>query len=94
MRILYERVGGVDVHKKSVVACRMRVTEEKRIEWEVKTFGTTTAELLKLYDWLSSAGKYSRLLEASFQHPGRWVRGSVSQCPTSEEGAGTQDRCQ
>lgn len=31
----------------------MRVTQEKRIEWEVKTFGTTTAELLKLDDWLA-----------------------------------------
>jgi transposase len=31
----------------------MRVTQEGRIEWELKTFGTTTAELLKLHDWLS-----------------------------------------
>lgn len=53
MRILYQRVGSVDVHKKSVVACRMRVTAEKGLEWEVKRFGTTTAELLKLYDWLA-----------------------------------------
>jgi transposase len=46
-------VGGLDVHKKTVVACRMRVTAEGRIEWEVKSFGTMTAELLKLHDWLS-----------------------------------------
>lgn len=53
MRLIYERVAGLDVHKKTVVACRMRVTAEKRIEWESKTFGTTTAELLALHDWLS-----------------------------------------
>jgi transposase len=53
MRVLYERVAGLDVHKKMVVACRMRVTKEQRIEWETKTFGTMTADLLKLHDWLS-----------------------------------------
>lgn len=53
MRVIYECVGGLDAHKKTVVACRMRVTDDKRIEWEIKTFGTTTAELLKLSDWLS-----------------------------------------
>jgi transposase len=53
MRRLYQSVGGLDVHKKTVVACRMRVTAEGRIEWEVKSFGTMTAELLKLHDWLS-----------------------------------------
>lgn len=53
MRVLYERVAGLDVHKKTVVACRMRVTEDKRVEWETKTFGTMTADLLKLHDWLS-----------------------------------------
>jgi len=52
MRILYERVGGLDVHKKTVVGCRMRVTADKRLEWETETFGTMTADLLKLSDWL------------------------------------------
>lgn len=52
MRVLYERVAGLDVHKKSVVGCRMRVDEAKRLDWETKTFGTMTADLLKLADWL------------------------------------------
>jgi transposase len=43
----------LDVHKKTVVATRMRVTEESRLVWETKTYGTTTPELLELYDWLS-----------------------------------------
>jgi transposase len=53
MRIIYERVAGLDGHKKSVVASRMRVRADKRIEGEIKTFGTTTGELLALYDWLA-----------------------------------------
>ena len=53
MRVLYERVAGLDVHKKTVVACRMRLTGDKRIEWEKRTFGTMMADLLGLHDWLS-----------------------------------------
>jgi transposase len=53
MRVMYERVAGLDVHKKTVVACRMHVTADKRIEWETRTFGTMTADLLSLHDWLS-----------------------------------------
>lgn len=49
--IIYKRIAGLDVHKKSVVATRMRVVEEE-VEQETKTFGTTTPELLELHDWL------------------------------------------
>ena len=52
LRIIYKRVAGLDVHKKTVVATRMRVTEEDRVEWETKTFDTMTPDLLKLHDWL------------------------------------------
>jgi len=50
--VICERVAGLDVHKKTVVATRMRVTEEKRVDWETKTFETTTPDLLQLHDWL------------------------------------------
>ena len=50
--IIYKRVAGLDVHKKTVVATRMQVTDEERAEWETKTFGTTTLDLLQLHDWL------------------------------------------
>ena len=53
MRIMYERVAGLDVHKKTVVACRMRVSAGDRLEWETKTFSTMTGDLLKLNDWLN-----------------------------------------
>lgn len=52
MKVIYKRVAGLDVHKKTVVATRMRVTGDDHIEWETKTFGTTTPELLELLDWL------------------------------------------
>ncbi|NJO56072.1 MAG: IS110 family transposase [Rhodospirillales bacterium] len=55
----------MDTHKKTVVACRMRVTAEGRIEWEIKTFGTMTAELLKLHDWLSEWGVEQVALEST-----------------------------
>jgi hypothetical protein len=40
------------VHKKTVVATRMQLTQEDRVEWETQTFGTTTVDLLHLHDWL------------------------------------------
>lgn len=56
MQVVYERSAGLDVHKKTVVACRIlaRVTEEGQVE--IRTFGTMTAELLRLADWLRAAG--------------------------------------
>ena len=53
MDAIYARVGGLDVHKKSVVACRRRLTSSGHVEKEVATFGTTTAQLLALLAWLN-----------------------------------------
>ena len=54
--ILFKLVAGLDVHKKTVVATRIRVTDEDRVEWETRTFGTTTSDLLVLLDWLLEWG--------------------------------------
>src|SRR5574341_2161197 len=54
MRIIFEQVAGLDIHKKTVMATRMRVTEGSRLEWEARTFGTTTPDLLELHDWLQA----------------------------------------
>jgi len=51
MQIVYERCCGLDVHKKSVVACA--ITPEGK---EIKTFGTTTKEILALLDWVTAKG--------------------------------------
>jgi hypothetical protein len=53
MGMIYERVAGLDVPKKPGVACRRGVTADKRIEWETKSFGTMTGDLLRLHAWLS-----------------------------------------
>jgi transposase len=65
LRIIYERVAGLDVHKKTVVATPMRVTEDGRLDWETRTFGTTTPELLELHDWLMEWGCTHVTLEST-----------------------------
>ena len=52
MEVIYRCVSGLDVHKKTVVACRRRLREGGPVEKEVETFGTTTAELVALREWL------------------------------------------
>lgn len=49
------RCAGLDVHKKSVVACRIYAGAEGQQE-ELRTFGTMTPDLLELSDWLAGAG--------------------------------------
>jgi transposase len=49
---LSERVGGREVHKKRGVACRRRFTSSGRVEKDVATFGTTTAQVLALWAWV------------------------------------------
>lgn len=52
MRQVYKRCAGLDVHKKTVVACRVQIDEQGEWQQEVRTFGTMTCELLQLVDWL------------------------------------------
>ena len=56
MEKVYERCCGLDVHKKTVVACLRTPGARGRRTSEVRTFGTTTPELLALADWLLEAG--------------------------------------
>jgi transposase len=53
MEVIYERCAGLDVHKKTVVACRVHSKGRGRKAQETRSFGTTTPELLGLLDWLS-----------------------------------------
>ena len=52
MDTVVERCSGLDVHKDTVVACVRRPGEGGKRHQEVRTFGTTTKELLRLRDWL------------------------------------------
>jgi transposase len=47
-----DRCAGLDVHKDSVVACVRLTDPATKVSTETGTFGTTTAELTKLLDWL------------------------------------------
>ena len=60
MQVLYERCAGLDVHKRTVVAC-VRTSRGK----EVRTFGTDTRDLLALADWLQKEGVTHVALEAT-----------------------------
>jgi transposase len=56
MERVIERVGGLDVHKATIAACvRVPGDAGKRVQ-HVRSFGTTTADLLALRDWLESHG--------------------------------------
>lgn len=80
MRVMYKRCAALDVHKKTVTACRRWTQANGEVVSEVRTFGTTTPELLEMMDWLSewavttvaieSTGEYWKpvfnLLEGNF----------------------------
>jgi transposase len=55
MDVVYARCCGLDVHKKSVVACRIVPGPDGRPAKEMRTFGTMTDDLLALADWLAAA---------------------------------------
>ena len=55
MEVIYERCAGLDVHKKSVTACRIIPAVRGGWQKERRRFGTMTDELLKLSDWLREA---------------------------------------
>lgn len=64
MEVVYPRCAGLDVHKESVVTCA-RLVEAGKINREVRTFGTTTAELLALSAWLAERGVTHVAMEAT-----------------------------
>ena len=51
MEKVYDKCCGIDVHKKLIVACFKCGKKQ-----EIREFGATTRELLKLADWLCSDG--------------------------------------
>jgi transposase len=55
MEVLYPHCAGLDVHKDTVVAC-VRHLANGAVRREVRTFKTTTKDLLALSDWLAAEG--------------------------------------
>lgn len=56
MDSIYQRVAGLDVHQKSVVAAVRCLESAGKLQTDLRTFGTMTRDLLALSDWLSAHG--------------------------------------
>ena len=54
MQVVHERCCGLDVHKKTVVACILITLANGEVQRHIRTFSTMTAGLLALSDWLES----------------------------------------
>jgi transposase len=52
MEVLYPHCAGLDIHKQTVVACQRHMANGA-VKREVRTFGTTTKDLLALSEWLA-----------------------------------------
>jgi transposase len=64
MEVLYPHCAGLDVHKDTVVACVRHMTNGS-VERKVRTFKTTTKELLALSAWLAEEGCTQIAMEAT-----------------------------
>ena len=55
MELVYERCSGLDVHKKSVVACLSTPDAKGQRHKETRPFSTMTQDVLAMLDWLKAA---------------------------------------
>jgi transposase len=65
MDIILDRCAGLDVHKKTLVACIRRTGPDGAVDSQVRTFSTMTADLLALSDGLEAAGVRHVALEST-----------------------------
>ena len=65
MKQIRDRVAGLDVHRDSVVACARIALPSTPVELDKEKFGTTTAELNKLAEWLLDHGVTAVIMEAT-----------------------------
>jgi hypothetical protein len=77
MQVLVERGCGLDVHQATVVACVLVVLPNGQAQKQIRTFGTTTRELVSMREWLLSQGcthvgmeSTGVYLEAGVRHSG------------------------
>lgn len=102
MRVVYQRCCGLDVHRKMVVACVLLTEDDGRLRRQVRTFGTMSADLLALSDWLDtlgveqiameSTGKHRGLLEADLPRAGGALRRRPRQRRARQNGPSTIPR--
>jgi transposase len=65
MEVLYERCAGLDIHKRTVVACVIGPGSGKQPSKQLRTFGTMSDDLLALGEWLSQQGVSHVAMEAT-----------------------------
>lgn len=65
MEIIFPCCGGLDVHKRTVVACVRRLAVDGTVSSQVRTFYTMTADLLALSDWLAEQGVCQVAMEST-----------------------------
>ena len=53
MELIYDRCAGLDVHKKTVTACRIYPGSSGHTTKDIRTFTTMTPDLINLSDWLA-----------------------------------------
>jgi transposase len=68
MRIVYQNVAGLDVHKKIVVAAVSAQAANGTWQQEKRNFGTMTADLLALSDWLLGQGVTHVAMESTGEY--------------------------
>jgi hypothetical protein len=87
MDVVFTRCAGLDVHKKSITACRMvpdPTGREAEGIMELRTFGTMTRDLLSLADWLTEASITHVAMESTGEYtppkmlPKRYWSGSMA----------------
>lgn len=65
MDLIHTCCAGLDVHKKTVVACIRRIGPAGQVGREVRTYRTMTADLIALSDWLEAEGVTHVALEST-----------------------------
>ncbi len=65
MYVVHERCCGIDVHKKMIVACLIRLWANGQVLKDIRTFSTMRADLERLREWLKAAGCTHVALEST-----------------------------
>jgi transposase len=65
MEVVHERCAGLDVHKRTGVACVLGPGPGGSVEAEVRTFSTLQGQLEALASWLAEVGVTHVALEAT-----------------------------
>jgi transposase len=65
MKLIRDKVAGLDIHRDTVVACCRVHHQGRRVALTKGTFATTTKGLKELVDWLSEASVTTIAMDAT-----------------------------